>query len=218
MKARIWYYLLEGRNYGPIPGTELALHIRTGTIQPETKIWYDGMDAWQEAKAVPEFENVRPRPVVVRRTRPPHIANKIERETRKRKALGITLPALPFEMYILAGLAAITGLMWFMQMADRFFFTAIILFFGCGITAGVGTLVRSFQKHWAWCLVTLLGGPIGSFIYYAVDFRKAWGIVVMVALMYFGTYFYLTGLDFSGVQHEETLRQFQDMVRLKYGG
>lgn len=54
---RYVYAMIGGRQQGPFSLGELAEHIRSGAVTPDTYIWKVGMQAWKPAR---EVEDLRP--------------------------------------------------------------------------------------------------------------------------------------------------------------
>ncbi|MEW5978933.1 MAG: RDD family protein [Acidobacteriota bacterium] len=42
-----WYYVLDNRQFGPLPDTEFQKLVGLGTITPATLVWREGMKTWQ---------------------------------------------------------------------------------------------------------------------------------------------------------------------------
>lgn len=49
---KVWYYEYNGKAVGPIPEADLALLADNGTLQPEARVWSDGLPEWQPAVAL----------------------------------------------------------------------------------------------------------------------------------------------------------------------
>jgi len=45
-----WYYVLEGRQAGPVDNSEVKNLAITGVVQPNTLVWHKGLDHWQPAE------------------------------------------------------------------------------------------------------------------------------------------------------------------------
>jgi len=54
---RYIYAMIDGRQQGPFSLGELAEHIRSGAVTPETYIWKVGMREWKPAR---EVEDIMP--------------------------------------------------------------------------------------------------------------------------------------------------------------
>jgi hypothetical protein len=52
MSERQWHYAKEGRQYGPIPESELVGLFRNGTLGPETQVWTQQLKDWCKASEV----------------------------------------------------------------------------------------------------------------------------------------------------------------------
>ncbi|MEM0899667.1 MAG: DUF805 domain-containing protein [Pseudomonadota bacterium] len=52
MTDRTWYYANNNQKQGPIDQTKLTELAASGTIQPETLVWTDGMSNWEAASSV----------------------------------------------------------------------------------------------------------------------------------------------------------------------
>ncbi len=62
METRQWHYVIEGKQVGPVPETELVQMLASGQIAPKTLVWTDTFENWVEASTVDEL--VRPNPVM----------------------------------------------------------------------------------------------------------------------------------------------------------
>lgn len=51
-KSSYWYYLLEGKQKGPIPENELRELIKTNKISLDTFVWSEGMNNWEKASSM----------------------------------------------------------------------------------------------------------------------------------------------------------------------
>lgn len=51
-----WYALIDGEQKGPLTGSEVLSHLRTGQIVGATWVWRDGMADWQPASDVAELK------------------------------------------------------------------------------------------------------------------------------------------------------------------
>jgi hypothetical protein len=49
---RMWYYMDENRQMGPVPQVRLADLLQQGIIQKDTYVWTEGMADWQPASGV----------------------------------------------------------------------------------------------------------------------------------------------------------------------
>ena len=48
-----WYYVRNGVPQGPVTEEALRALIASGAVPPATPVWREGMDAWQDADAIP---------------------------------------------------------------------------------------------------------------------------------------------------------------------
>lgn len=77
MAERMWYYLLENEQIGPVSREDLMRLFQEGTLAPDVYVWSEGLAQWQPATAIPELGGqagaegqpaplrVRPTPVTV---------------------------------------------------------------------------------------------------------------------------------------------------------
>lgn len=59
--ARDWFYSHDGKQFGPVPPTELRTLARSGRLGEKDKVWSEGMPSWVEAGTVPGL--LRPKSV-----------------------------------------------------------------------------------------------------------------------------------------------------------
>ena len=55
MAERMWYYLQENEQVGPIPQEELLRMLSQGVLPRTTYVWAEGMGQWQPASEIPEL-------------------------------------------------------------------------------------------------------------------------------------------------------------------
>lgn len=75
MDTRIWHYERDGGRIGPLSEAEVYEEIAGGNIGPETLVWHEGMDEWEEAQQhfQPQDQTARSVPVVERTQRAPRV-------------------------------------------------------------------------------------------------------------------------------------------------
>jgi len=221
MRRPIWYYKTNARNFGPIAGSEMAMHLRSGAITPETPIWNDGMGAWTPANEVPEFAHIRPKNGLTIKTRAPHrVAGSAGGETIKTAAspfgwLAGGLQLLSGEGLVLLVVAALIFAVWQVPFADPFAFT-LGGFFVIGFTATIATWIRAFQKHWGW-FAAVFFLPLADLVYILVDFRKAWRILILSIVAAVGILYSLNELDYQESPYREEIDEFRRAVNEMIG-
>jgi uncharacterized RDD family membrane protein YckC len=50
-----WYYLKDGRQFGPVPESSIRSWLGSGFLAPEDLVWHSGMPEWAPAGGQPEF-------------------------------------------------------------------------------------------------------------------------------------------------------------------
>lgn len=68
-----WYYAVGQDQKGPISEDELRSLIKSGQINRETYVWYEGMDAWQRAAEHPDLSNAFVAPPPLPTALPPRL-------------------------------------------------------------------------------------------------------------------------------------------------
>jgi TM2 domain-containing membrane protein YozV len=54
----LWFYLVDGRQIGPVPAEAFMRMLQTGQADSNTMVWHEGMASWTPAGIVPVFAAV----------------------------------------------------------------------------------------------------------------------------------------------------------------
>ena len=57
MSAKIWYYVRDGVQHGPVDSNEIHAMLTSGMMQTSDLIWRDGMEEWTPLKNHPEWQS-----------------------------------------------------------------------------------------------------------------------------------------------------------------
>ena len=57
MSDQMWYYAINGQQWGPIAEDTLLELLRSGKLSPDTLVWKQGMTDWKPYLMVPEFQS-----------------------------------------------------------------------------------------------------------------------------------------------------------------
>ena len=57
MSPKIWYYVRDGVQHGPVDSHEIHAMLTSGMMQTSDLIWRDGMEEWEPLKNHPEWQS-----------------------------------------------------------------------------------------------------------------------------------------------------------------
>lgn len=72
-----WWYLRQGRQYGPVPERSLVAWLESGFMKHEDLVWRAGLDEWTALSELPEFGGQNPFPTSVPPPLPPAVSRDV---------------------------------------------------------------------------------------------------------------------------------------------